>query len=866
MLTRDGFVLDADLLTRMQTALKPPSRVAIVGAGRWAKIMCRVLAEFTPPLSSIVIVAERNYATTEEWVEERKRAEQNGYQRVSVRRSLAELLASGPVDVAIVTKMASEHYAATRSLLMAGAHVLVEKPFVLTQAEAADLVSLAQRQDRTLAVGYEFMFARAIHRLGEEIARYTPDVAQVQLVWHDCPRAEKWGVPKERDFSANVVTDLLPHILSELTVLFGEQQISNLKVTSQDGYLQADLSFAYGSTPVTVSLDKDVAQSSRRIEVTSTAGRRLVLDYTTEPGIVELDGRPLPPDEVAGAFPSSLTAELTYFFAGATGRAEVLPNAAAATLSFVETTERASAELVRRQTQEVRQWLWRDLPETMPENVGRILRHQMIDPLLRHGIIPHPKDGDALDQWVGRTFRIAHRFSRNPWLTQAEVLRDEALDPPQLTRLNAAMRDSALVQSLIVQHGLARKYWSSILPLIETGSIDAVLSGNYMFPLRLGIYAAVSCMFSCSFCGRMENPSARYTGADVTPGNAAFDRVFADMPRGISTLSLGGGLEPLTNPNLDDVIWSAKKHGHKVPLVTNGFMLTPTFVKRHDGLWDVDVLRISLYGVDEATHSAVARKPGAFNIVKNNVIEFLKARNRRGSGPRVGFNFIVLVNTTGQVLKLLDLVQEINAAVDGPGIEFLTLREDFSIPEEEGLSLGERRALVEIFQEFQDRRRRECPELNVDLGYALYPLSEGILWKGLDMVTYDGMLPRAYPQVSVAIDLLGDVYLYRDAAFPRRPGADRYIIGRISATRPLETVVREFLESGREIEPRPHDPAIMDAFDHVVTKIIWQAKADAQAGIPFAAGPIVKRVYDAGTAAARQAPTAVNYWQNLFKM
>src|SRR5690349_24113270 len=115
-------------------------------------------------------------------------------------------------------------------------------------------------------------------------------------------------------------------------------------------------------------------------------------------------------------------------------------------------------------------------------------------------------------------------------------------------------------------------------------------------------------MFSCTFCGRMENPSARYAQGDVAPGNALFDDVFAAMPKGISTLSLGGGLEPLTNPRLDDVIRSAKRHGHKVPLVTNGYMLTPLYVSRHDGLWDVDVLRISLHGVAEESYQPVPKK------------------------------------------------------------------------------------------------------------------------------------------------------------------------------------------------------------------------------------------------------------------
>src|SRR5262249_58172718 len=142
--------------------------------------------------------------------------------------------------------------------------------------------------------------------------------------------------------------------------------------------------------------------------------------------------------------------------------------------------------------------------------------------------------------------------------------------------------------------------------------------------------------------------------------------------------------------------------------------------KRHEGLWDVDILRISLYGVDEPSYRNVTKKPNAFQIVKNNVIEFLKERQRRGAGPRVGFNFIVLVNTTDEVLRILDLVADINAAVGGKGIDFLTLREDFSLREGDGLTTEERQALVQIFAEFHAKRARVCPDLSVDFGYALY--------------------------------------------------------------------------------------------------------------------------------------------------
>ena len=158
------FILDLDALARVQRGLVVPDAVAIVGAGRWGKILCNVLTEFTPPIASIALVAERNHAATREWLEERRREPpRNGHERVRVLSSIDEILTSDRVQAAFVTKMASEHYATTKRLLLAGKHVLVEKPFVLRAAQADELVAIARRQQRTLAVGYEFMYARPLH-------------------------------------------------------------------------------------------------------------------------------------------------------------------------------------------------------------------------------------------------------------------------------------------------------------------------------------------------------------------------------------------------------------------------------------------------------------------------------------------------------------------------------------------------------------------------------------------------------------------------------------------------------------------------------------------------------------------------------
>ncbi len=455
MQTTADFALDLALLTGAGR-LAAPTKVAVVGAGRWAKVICKVLAEFSPPLAEIVVVAERNFPSMERWAAEQRASAAAGKPDVVVRPSLDDVLACDGLGAAFVTKMASEHYLATRQLLLAGKHVLVEKPFVLSAAEADELVELARAGRRVLAVGYEFMFARPLHHFRTILEATLPDVQAASFVWDDVQGIEKWGVRKQPDLSANVVTDLYPHILSQLLLLFGRQPIELRRLVSRE-CSAAQIELTYGPVLVTVSLNKNADRGQRRIAVESSGGHRLSFDYSQEPGAVELDGRPVDADPLATEFPPSLTAEVAYFFARIAGATERMPNSADDTMQVVEATEQANAALVARQTEEVRDWLWRDLASTVPEAVLRILRHQTLGGLLRHGLVQSPKDTEALDRWAALISRIIYRFSREPWTEQSAVQREEALETDALVRVNAAMRDSAFVQDLIVRQGVARQ-------------------------------------------------------------------------------------------------------------------------------------------------------------------------------------------------------------------------------------------------------------------------------------------------------------------------------------------------------------------------------------------------------------------------
>ena len=482
----------------------------------------------------------------------------------------------------------------------------------------------------------------------------------------------------------------------------------------------------------------------------------------------------------------------------------------------------------------IKKWLYSNLPLDVDNQIKNIILNEL---------------SQEYKKYLDSVFIIVYRLSNIPWYTQKEIMRETNLTKDRIIKLNSVIRNSEFLQDLIINKGIGKKYWKTIIPLLKTGSVDNVLNYNYNFPIRIGIYPGISCMFYCGFCGR--NQKARYPGNIQEDSLKIFKKIFDKMPKN-STISISGGLEPLTHSKIGEIISYAKSCGIRVPIITNANNMTKKFIKKHPGLLELDSCRVSLYGVDEESTYLVTRKKGAYDLVKNNIIEFLKIRNDVNPNLKLGLNYIIIPENVDHISKLMDYIIEVNSKVNnGAGIDFITIREDFgSVTDTDGdnierthelsgfLSKDDRNKLIKSFDKFHNKKEKYCPELKVDFGYALDALSEGIFVKQIKMVGGNEMRESAYPQVSVAVDSFGDIFLYREAGFLDRPGNDKFIIGRISEKKSLDVIIRKFIKTKSKIILDKSDSRFMDAFDHVVTILLNQAEGDNEIGVPFNLGPV----------------------------
>jgi dTDP-4-amino-4,6-dideoxy-D-glucose ammonia-lyase len=383
--------------------------------------------------------------------------------------------------------------------------------------------------------------------------------------------------------------------------------------------------------------------------------------------------------------------------------------------------------------------------------------------------------------------------------------------------------------ALAVEHGPAGKYWSNtIKPLNEAGALDAAVERRFAFPVSVGLYPGPTCMFRCHFCVRVTG--ARYAADSLTPGNEVLASVIDEVPNdGRTTMYMSGGLEPLTNPGLGELITRAANRGLDLTMYTNSFALTDATLSRQPGVWDLGALRTSLYGLNDEEYEETTTKKGAFSRVKANLQRFMHQRQERGSDLRLGFNHIILPGRTGRLIDLVDFIAELNESSPDRPLDFVTVREDYSGRDDGRLDEQERDELLHGLDAFVEYAERHTPGMTIDLGYALESLRRGVDAELL-RIRPDTMRPTAHPQVAVQVDLLGDVYLYREAGFPDLDGAHRYIAGRVTSDHSLHDVLREFVESGREVEPAPGDEYFLDGFDQSVTARLNQLDQDVADG------------------------------------
>jgi predicted dehydrogenase len=171
--------------------------VAVVGYGYWGPNLVRnVTASSAMRLAAL---CERDSGRADAF-----RARMPG---ITIESDFDQLLLDPSVDAVVVATPPSTHYALCKRALLAGKHVLVEKPLAKTSAHARELIELADQRGLVIMPGHTFLYSPAVNKVRELI-----DKDAVGEVYFVTSARMNLG-----NYQADgVICDLAPHDLSIL--------------------------------------------------------------------------------------------------------------------------------------------------------------------------------------------------------------------------------------------------------------------------------------------------------------------------------------------------------------------------------------------------------------------------------------------------------------------------------------------------------------------------------------------------------------------------------------------------------------------------------------------------------------------------
>lgn len=266
--------------------------VAIIGGGRWARVLASVLARIdTGP---VTVCSPGNPAA---WHDRRP-----GW-RIA---ALADIWADPGISHVLIARRARDHSETVLAALAAGKSVLVEKPFCLTRAQADAILAIGG----DCQTGLVFLHAPNQTRFRTSVL----SVAQprhLHLIWSDPVAEHRHGAAKIHDPALNVVQDVFPHVWSIIRP-FSDTDPTLVATQIRQGGQQVDLTLQAGPLRAEVTMRRGHTARERHLSL-SGPGLAASLDFTTEPGTASLNGAPL---DVAIGHASPLEAEVRAFLHG----------------------------------------------------------------------------------------------------------------------------------------------------------------------------------------------------------------------------------------------------------------------------------------------------------------------------------------------------------------------------------------------------------------------------------------------------------------------------------------------------------------------------------------------------------------------
>ena len=277
--------------------LEPPMiRVGLLGHGQAGAFLHAPLIEAVSDFRISVVATSR--------------AESLAERRDAPRQVIdaGALTAADDVDLVVITTPNDLHFAQAAAALEAGKHVVVDKPFAVTTAQADQLIALATARNRMLTVFHnrrldgDFLGVRQAIDSGE-----LGEVLLFEARWDRFRPVPPQSWKNAATPGVGLLWDLGPHLVDQALQLFGppDRVTADIAIqrpgSSVDDYFELTLS--YGRMRCILSAATVVAAARPRFAVHGTQGSFLTFGVDPIEAALHARRHPLDPEFVGGLPP-----------------------------------------------------------------------------------------------------------------------------------------------------------------------------------------------------------------------------------------------------------------------------------------------------------------------------------------------------------------------------------------------------------------------------------------------------------------------------------------------------------------------------------------------------------------------------------
>ncbi len=190
-----------------QTDIELPG-IAVIGSGYWGKNLVRNYHQ----IGALKLICDRNETLIERFRQD--------YPDIEVCYAFNDVLSRQNIKAVVIATPAETHYNLAREALLADKHVYVEKPLVLREEDAEELIALAKKKKRILMVGHLLQYHPVFLHLQHSVQN--GELGRINYIYSH--RLNLGKIRREE----NILWSFAPHDISMILSLANEEPESVL--------------------------------------------------------------------------------------------------------------------------------------------------------------------------------------------------------------------------------------------------------------------------------------------------------------------------------------------------------------------------------------------------------------------------------------------------------------------------------------------------------------------------------------------------------------------------------------------------------------------------------------------------------------